>query len=348
MWQYQWWQVYGRGQPLRILVALEGDEVAGILPLYVQAQRALGVTTRVLRPVGTGGDTNPDDLGPVLAAGREQDAARALARAAMRLAEGDVLLISDIDPDTAFAAELEQAARRERRPTRAGRTERIVYIDLPETAQRFLASLKAKRRWELRRARERLREEGHAVRFFVWDDAERLDAAVERLAELHRKRWEGAGGSESFASPEYMAFHHAIIRSCFARGWLRLYCLEIDGAIVAMSYCYRFRNAIFVMQNGFDPAWGAWRPGTVLLSHAIDHAITEGNKVYDFLRGEHNYKDHFTNGSRETAYLAAFRRTLGALAFAVQPPYIPMQRDGLRARAGRWLRRRLGMKAAPC
>src|SRR5512142_1429842 len=36
LFQYQWWQVYGAGQPLRILVALEHGETVGILALYIQ------------------------------------------------------------------------------------------------------------------------------------------------------------------------------------------------------------------------------------------------------------------------------------------------------------------------
>src|SRR2546421_644220 len=53
VWQYQWWQVYGGAQPLRILVALEHGETLGILALYIQTIQVLGVPVRlllVLRP----------------------------------------------------------------------------------------------------------------------------------------------------------------------------------------------------------------------------------------------------------------------------------------------------------
>jgi len=347
LWQYQWWRIYGRGQPLRVLVASQADEVVGILALYVQEVRVLGRAVRLLRFVGTGADTNPDDLGPVLARECEREASRALARAAVALPDGDVLLLSDLDPDSVFADELERAARRVHRPLACGRTERIVYIDLPASWDAYLGSLSANRRAEIRRARRRLAG-AHSYRFFAWEDAARLDVAADTLAELHRRRWQAAGGSESFSSAEYLDFHRAIIRSSFARGWLRLYCLEIDGTLAAMTYCYRFRNRVFVMQGGFDPAWAAWKPGTVLLSHAIEHAIGEGNAVFDFLRGEHRYKDHLANGGRETVYVTAFRRNLAAAAFALKPNYIPMQRNSMRARAGRWLRRLLGIPEAPC
>ncbi|MGE5639658.1 MAG: GNAT family N-acetyltransferase [Clostridia bacterium] len=340
LWQFHWWKVYGRGQPLRVLVALRGDNPVGILPLYVQTERVLGRPVRVLRLVGTGADTNPDDLGPVLAAAHERDAARTLARAAARLPDGDLLLASDLDPDSPFAEELELALRRERRPSSRGSTERIAFIELPRAWEDYLGSLSANRRADIRRARRRLAA-AHAVRFFVWEDAARLDQAACVLADLHRRRWAAAGGSESFATPQYLEFHRSIISSTFARGWLRLYCLEIDGTVSAMLYCYRFRNRVFLMQGGFDPAWSPWKPGTVLLSHAIEDSIREGNEVFDFLRGQHRYKDGLAKGARETIYIAGFRRNAGSLLFRLKPPYVPMQRTAWRARLGRWVRARL-------
>jgi len=48
LFQYQWWQVYGAGQPLRILVALERGETVGILALYIQKLTVLGLPVREL------------------------------------------------------------------------------------------------------------------------------------------------------------------------------------------------------------------------------------------------------------------------------------------------------------
>src|SRR6185503_20195300 len=125
IWQYQWWQVYGGSQPLRILVARDESRVLGIVALYVQEAKALGRRVRLLRFVGTGADTHPDDLGPVLAAGAEQAASLALARAALRVAGVDVVLATDIDPHSPVARSLEQAAAEARAPSFTGESERI-------------------------------------------------------------------------------------------------------------------------------------------------------------------------------------------------------------------------------
>src|SRR5256885_13559377 len=54
VWQYQWWQVYGGGQPLRIPVAPEHGETLGIPALYIQTNPCLRAPARPVRVVGTG------------------------------------------------------------------------------------------------------------------------------------------------------------------------------------------------------------------------------------------------------------------------------------------------------
>src|SRR5438552_13043852 len=212
LWQYQWWQVYGAGQPLRIMVALEHGETVGILALYIQKTSVLGVPVRILRFVGTGADTHPDDLGPVLAPGCEEAVARKLARAALRLSGADVLVLSDIDPQSVFAPALEQAAQEAHRASLSEVSERIAFVDLPRSWPEFLQSMSSDRRTRLKSARKKAAA-AHRLRFFVWDDFAGLDRAVDRLTELHRSRWREAGGSESFATPEYVEFHRRSIKS---------------------------------------------------------------------------------------------------------------------------------------
>jgi CelD/BcsL family acetyltransferase involved in cellulose biosynthesis len=322
LFQYQWWQVYGAGQPLRILVALERGETIGILALYIQKLTVLGVPVRVLRFVGSGADTHPDDLGPVLAPGREEPAALKLARAAMRLSHADVIVLSDIDPQSVFAPAVEQAAHEARRASLSEVSERIAYVDLPRSWPAFLQSLSSDRRTRLKSTRKKAAA-AHGLRFFAWDDSAGLDRAVDRLVELHRSRWQEAGGSASFASPEYVEFHRRIIKSGFPRGWLRLYCLELDGEIAAITYCYRFRNRVYLMQAGFDPAKAKANPGKVLLGYALEHAISEGNAVFDFLKGEHRYKDQLATGYRTTLGVRVFRNTPGAIAYRLRKIWLP-------------------------
>jgi CelD/BcsL family acetyltransferase involved in cellulose biosynthesis len=252
-----------------------------------------------------------------------------LARAALALPEQDLLLITDLERRSVFARALECDARHLGVAGAIEPAQTISYATLPATWALFVAQLRANRRSKLRKQRARLAEQG--ARFFVWEAAAELDRAVDRLTTLHRMRWAASGASASFSSRQYVEFHRMIIKACFPRGWLRLYCLEIAGEIVGITYCYRFRNRIYLMQAGFDPAWAKLNPGAVLLGYALEHAIGEGNEVFDFLRGRHRYKDELATGTRETVSARYWRPTLGALAYRARHIWLPHWKAQIRS-----------------
>ncbi len=322
-WQHLWWKTYGRGAPLRLLVATDGPEVVGLLALHVSTERVMRCPVRLLRFVGTGGDTSPDDLGPVLAAGREEEAARALADGVLRLPGWDVLHLHDMEPASPFAAAMADAARRASLPCRTGRSERISYVELPATWEAWLGSLHRDRRYRVRKMRKDLLAAHPDARFFAWSDPATLDAGVDRLIHLHHARWRDTGERHAFSSPEYVAFHRGVMHACFARDRLRLYALELGGQIAAMSYMYKFRGAQYLMQAGFDPAHTRLKPGLVLLGWVIEQAIGEGCRVVDFLKGEHRYKEELATGERQTVFLTAFRGRPGAWVFRARRFVLP-------------------------
>src|SRR5438270_334123 len=110
-WQAAWWRLYGRERELQVIVATRGDKTVGILPLYAQTTTQLGLPVRMLRLLGEGGDTYPDDLGPLFARGEEAELAIMLATAMLRLPSYDVAALADIDACSEFPAALAATAR---------------------------------------------------------------------------------------------------------------------------------------------------------------------------------------------------------------------------------------------
>ena len=334
-WQHLWWRTYGPGRSLKLLVARRAETIVGLLALHIETVKMLMFPVRRLRFVGTGGDTFPDDLGPVLGAGDESETARALAEAVMGIDGWDVLLLTDMNPACPFTAAMEAAARGGRLPVQTGRSDRIAFLDLPPTWDAWLQSLSGDRRYRIRNIRKKLNA-AHRSRFFVWDDPATLDQGIDQLIKLHHKRWQSINMPHSFASPEYVGFHRAVMAACLARNRLRLYCLELGGQPAAMYYFYKFRDAVYLMQSGFDPDLSAVKPGQVLLGHIVEHAIGEGHKVLDFLKGDHRYKDELATGERETRYVTAYRWRPGAGVYHLRRMILPAIKAQLRALAGRW------------
>jgi CelD/BcsL family acetyltransferase involved in cellulose biosynthesis len=191
-WQYHWWEHYGKGRPLRLLVAIADGAIRGILPLYVGTERIAGLAVRKLRLVGTGGDTSPEYLGPLLHPRVGPAVARTLVDFVLGKLDGwDVLQLTDLAPSHAFCAELAEGCRRRGLAMRQGVSAQMRYIELPGSWEDYLAHLSHKQRKNARRQR-RLFEQQPEARFFLWTDEDRLDAGIQRLIELHHLRWEGS------------------------------------------------------------------------------------------------------------------------------------------------------------
>jgi CelD/BcsL family acetyltransferase involved in cellulose biosynthesis len=326
-WAYHWWLHYGKTQQLRVLVARRHGRLVGILPLYIQQATEYRLCpVRVLRQVGTGGDTSPDYMGPLLAPDEPLAAAAALAdHVVNELPEWEVLQLSDLNPRSHFWSELNvRCASRGLRCTPSV-SANMAYIELPPTWDEYLAAVHRDRRYTIRNTRRKFEAQGG--RFYVHQAEAGIDEPLDNLIRLHHRRWQAAKVEQhAFSTPEYVGFHRAVVHACARRGWIRFYCIELAGAPVAVFYCYSFRGEISYFQAGFSPEHERLRPGLVLIGYAVEHAIKEGNRVFDFLRGEHDYKNQWGKCSRETYTLTAYRPGPGASLFRARTERIPALR----------------------
>ena len=85
--------------------------------------------------------------------------------------------------------------------------------------------------------------------------------------------------------------------------------MEIAGRPVATYFCFDYQNQVLVYNSGYDPQlYPQLSSGWILLSHVIQHAISQGRTGLDFLQGNEDYKYRF--GGRDTlVYRTLIRRT---------------------------------------
>jgi CelD/BcsL family acetyltransferase involved in cellulose biosynthesis len=113
-----------------------------------------------------------------------------------------------------------------------------------------------------------------------------LPASLATLFGLHQKRWELKGGPGAFASVERCELYYNMAPSLMARGWLEFWILRLDGKPAAVQYGLRYGNAVYSLQEGFDPVYSSERVGYVLRAHVLKTLISQGVRQYDFLGGE--------------------------------------------------------------
>jgi CelD/BcsL family acetyltransferase involved in cellulose biosynthesis len=272
-WASTWWHHFGDGRRL-LLMACRRDRggAFAILPLYISSGRPV----RTIRFVGNG---PADQLGPVCAPQDRHEAAGLLKRALdQRCPAWDIFIGEQLNAEENWSALLGGTTlRRDSSP--------VLRVE-GRTWEEFLASRTSNFRGQVRR-RERKLARDHDLRFRL-TDSDRLEEDLETLFQLHVLQYEAFAGGRKDFHREFAAIAHA-------RGWLRLWIMEVNDRPVAAWYGFRFANAECFYQSGRDPAWDEYSVGFVLLAHTIREAFNDGVTEYRLLRGGEAYKDRFSN-----------------------------------------------------
>jgi CelD/BcsL family acetyltransferase involved in cellulose biosynthesis len=125
------------------------------------------------------------------------------------------------------------------------------------------------------------------------DNAQALPESLAALFELHQKRWLLRGWLGTFASAQRCELYYNTATSFLERGWLEFWILKLDGKPVAAQYGFRYRNAVYSLQEGFDPTHSPDRVGYVLRAHVLKTLIVQGVRQYDFLGGDDPSKNRW-------------------------------------------------------
>ena len=142
------------------------------------------------------------------------------------------------------------------------------------------------------------------------------------LLRLHSGCWSWRGEEGVLAHPAVARFHREAAPALLGIGIVRLYVLRIGSRAVAALYGFMHHRRFYYYIGGFDPEFKNLSPGSLLVGHAIERAISEGAAEFDFLRGCEKYK--YLWGAKDRII---YRRIL-------QPPPAPARRHAGRITEG--------------
>ncbi|WP_119679062.1 GNAT family N-acetyltransferase [Indioceanicola profundi] len=277
-WLIPWAEAFQPDAAFAACLRREGA-VAAILPMFVFEEDG----PRRLLPLGAG---TTDWLGPVCRPdARPIDLATLLAEVALDrgVEQAD---LPQLSPGSLLARAVAPPGWRAERA--AGTPSPAV--DLP-------ADLPKSLRQNLRTARNRLERTGRVE--IAQAGGESLTAAIERLFDLHAARWDGDGGGV-LADPAVRRFHQLAAGELERAGLLRLYTLALDGNVIAALHGLRAKGRFHYYIGGYDPAHEHGSPGNLLIAHALEQATADGCRLFDFLRGQEDYKYRWGATDRES------------------------------------------------
>ena len=336
-WNSLWWRHYGRVPGRRLCVLAWRDTPDGRLIGLASLMTGWWYATPLRRLTFLGvGASDYHDL--LAMPGREASIADAFYQWLRRRADWQIADLPQLRETSLLRSHLPRAE--------VGLTwldapqEACPFLLLPQTWDELLKTFGKKTRSNIGYYERGLRKV-YAVEIGAVTEAETLDAEMDRLFDLHQRRWNQRWLPGVFGGRRVQQFHRDAARALLGRDYLRLFTLKLDGETQACLYCFSFGDRLCYYQGGFEPTLAKWSLGTVLTAHAMQTAITEGRAVFDFLRGDEPYKAKWTDQAQTNTRRLLTRRgtPFGPLARAAQ-----RAESGIERRVKAWMRRQ---KPAP-
>ena len=307
-WIRTWWECFGSGRGLYILVVKSAEEVVAIAPLLREEARLYGVRVRHIGSFHN--DHTPRfDL---IVARRAEEACRAIwdhLRSARAL--WDVLSFRQVPERPGTLQALWRMAAADGFRTGVWRGERSPYVALGRSFEAYLAGLSHNHRGQMRKRLRRLARLG-PVELETLSSPEEVAAALPDGLRLESAGWKRGAGTAILCRPVLERFYTLLAREAALAGQLRLLFLRVGGARVAFAYGLCFRDRLYILKAGFDPSHAAYSPYQALCYLVLERACAQGLLEYDFLGACDDWKLHWTKTVRDHDWLYVFGDTLRA------------------------------------
>jgi CelD/BcsL family acetyltransferase involved in cellulose biosynthesis len=282
-----WWRhLAPAGAELRLAVVRDGDELAGVAPLWADG--------RELRLAGAGVFNR---LAPLAAPGREAEVATALGQG-LAATGADVLLLEGVPTDSPWPALLRDGLPGSRTFERALFPAPVAH--LRPTFDDWMASRSKNFRGQMRRARRDLEQAGGETRAAT---PETLRADLEALWRLHDARWEGQDEDTNLAEygPKIVDALEAAGRALPA-GRFRLWMVEVGGEPAAAHLFVAAGGLVTYWNGGWDERHAKFKPALLSILAAVEEACDAGDDLFDLGAGEQAYKQRFADGDEPLAW----------------------------------------------
>jgi CelD/BcsL family acetyltransferase involved in cellulose biosynthesis len=332
-WLLPWWQhVAPKDAVLRVVVALDGDELVGIAPFY--ARRWIG-------GVGRYGLLGTDNLSsrvePLARAGAVEQAASTFAHtlAEARPAPGSIRF-EGLPADSPWPRLLAGAWPGAGRP--------FIHVEVAVPApvvnlegdfESWMDSKSANFRQQMRSSRRKLEQAGAVFR--TAGSQEEVTAGLAEFERLHRARWSHRGGSAAL-KPGVMEMLRDAGHALVEAGRFRLDSIDVDGRSISSQLFLSAGGETGYWLGGFDEEFAAQRPSMLALLAAVETGFERGEARLDLGPGGQRYKYRLADSEDRLQWLTLippgrYRRRAMALFTPRRVRYAITRRISARTKA---------------
>jgi CelD/BcsL family acetyltransferase involved in cellulose biosynthesis len=274
-WQRNWWNTFGRGRLLLILIE-QDDEPVCIAPLFAEHGMAVNICP----------EDRLDLVGAVMGPEVMEAIVELLQDCVPNFAGLRFYFIPEASPTGTY---LEQAAERLGMTCFREAALPAPQLDLAAWPE---AAVRCTRKKSLLRHEKYFRREGR-LEVHHTSAAEQIRPQLDEFFAQHIARRAATSHPSLFIDPRQCDYYRSIVSNIGPTGWLRFTRVEWNGRPIAFHFGLSYRGRFVFGIPSFDIELKDHSPGEVLLRQVILAAIEEGARIFDFGPGGEGYKYRF-------------------------------------------------------
>ncbi|WP_026840895.1 GNAT family N-acetyltransferase [Citrifermentans bremense] len=314
-WYRCWWEHYGGGARLHLLVLRRQGKTVAIAPLLLRRARLRGMPVRAVRFLENGNSLHNDFL---TAPECREEALRAIVGELYALrSEWDLLELNNIPADSLNFPLLTGLLAGQGVTVQQRQSLSSPYLELAGDWETFLRGRSTRVRKTLRNIQNSLTRAGCCEVEEVTGFEEFL-AVRQEVLEVARNSWTEKVG-DSLATPVNSAFFTDLAQEQAAAGALSLWLLRLDGRLIAFEYHLRGRGKEHALRASYHQEFAHLSPGAFLEMQVLKHLLVEKEEIgqFDFGGSFDSYKKRWCDTGRSLYSLQAFHNAPYSLACAV-------------------------------
>jgi CelD/BcsL family acetyltransferase involved in cellulose biosynthesis len=301
-WIRAWWECFGQGKEMYILVARSCGQICAIAPLMLTRRPMYGIRVRRLEFIYNSHTPRCD----FILDGGAEGALEAVWASLACTGDWQVMVLQQVPEDSVTAPAIASLAARDGFRAGSWAATEAPFVALSGNWDEFWRRLARKHRSNMRNRFRRLDRIGE-LNMEVASSRENLDGALRAGLAIEAMAWKGRAGTAMLSNPQVAEFYRKIAHAFARNGWLRLNFLRIGRADIAFDYSILHKNRIYVLKTGYDPAFGTYSPYNSLCWFKLRDAHERGIEEYDFLGSRDHWKMDWASQTRAHLWFFVFR-----------------------------------------
>jgi len=305
-WFRTWWECFGAGKTLMILLVRSAGEVVGIAPLMRTRSWMYGLPVRRLQFIY---NVHTPRCDFIISTAPEQVHRAILEFLLAGREPWDLMELNQVLAGSPTLETLARVAETRRLPLGFWHSQDSPYLSFAGTWEDYLKRLSQGHRAKMRSKLTRLGQAG-PVGLEIVAGEENLKEALEDGLRIEAMAWKGEAGTAILSRPEVGVFYKAYARRAAECGLLRLIFLRVNRKRIAFAYAVCYRKKIYVLKTGYDPEYAPLSPYNLLCFLLFQDGFRSGLSEYEFLGGSEEWKLQWSRDARAHHWMFLFQDSL--------------------------------------